>query len=99
MSNPIHNTLWSLCASEAGTLTVRQHGILAKLRYHSNGLIISKLAAELSLLKAPVGRAVERLEMLGLVSKHPDQNDQRVAWVRLTSSGTKFCKKFYGDAL
>ncbi len=69
-------------------LTRSQWWILAHLSRH-DGMIQSDLANVLDLGKAALGALLDRLEILQLIERRPDQADRRVKRVYLTGKGSQ----------
>lgn len=94
--NPIHSMLFSLCeAGGAGTMSIRQLSVLAKLHNEEDGRDFGEIANDLKLSRPVMSRAVGRLIKLGLVSKAVRTDDMRKVIVKLTAKGEKFCQRHF----
>jgi DNA-binding MarR family transcriptional regulator len=88
------DVLIELCASKAGTMTIRQLAVLAKLR--EGRWDHGDLARELRLLAPAVTRACDRLEEFGLVFRTDNPMDRRKIFIALTKQGRSFCARYLG---
>lgn len=86
--------LIDLCASKAGTMTIRQLAILAKLRDGRQDF--GEVARELRLPAPALTRACDRLEEFGLVFRVENPRDRRKIFIGLTKQGRAFCARYLG---
>lgn len=86
--------LIDLCASEAGTMTIRQLALLAKLRDGKQDF--GDLADELGLPLPALTRACDRLEGFGLTCRAANPRDGRKVFIALTKQGRSFCARYLG---
>jgi DNA-binding MarR family transcriptional regulator len=86
--------LIDLCASEAGTMTIRQLALLAKLRDGKQDF--GDLADELGLPLPALTRACDRLEGFGLTCRAVNPRDGRKVYISLTRQGRSFCARYLG---
>ncbi len=87
-----------LCVGDAGTMTIRQLGILALLHEQEKGRDFGEVAQDLELSRPAMSRSADRLSDLGLLSKTVPVKDGRKVILCLTTKGRKFCGRYFGDA-
>ena len=71
--------------------------ILAQL-YREDGVTQTELADNIEMEKAPVGRALDRLEENGWVIRQPDAYDRRVNRIYITEKINAYVKELRGEA-
>jgi len=89
---------WAGHLQASGTgITVPQSRILAELR-RCDGLTQTELADHVMMEKAPLGRIIDRMEEIGLVTRRPDPADRRVRRVYLTDAIDRLYDPLWGAA-
>jgi DNA-binding MarR family transcriptional regulator len=88
---PIANHILRLVRAEDRDLSLRQLAVLVTCHMMQGPPTVRALAAFLNLSKAPITRAVNRLEALGLVVRLPDPRDRRSVLIQETGRGRDFC--------
>ena len=87
-----------LVRSDDRDLTVRQLAILLTIYAKSKPCTVRGLAADLTISKPAVTRAVDTLEKLELCRRQPDETDRRSVLVQRTVRGSVYVAKM-GDLL
>ncbi|ABS62585.1 transcriptional regulator, MarR family [Parvibaculum lavamentivorans DS-1] len=97
---------WENRLRASGTgITMPQSRVFAELR-QQDGVTQTELADLVMMEKAPLGRLLDRMEELGLITRRPDPADRRVRRVYLTDAIDGFHDELwdaafgmFGDAL
>lgn len=71
--------------------------ILAQL-YRQDGVTQTELADQIEMDKAPVGRALDRLEESDWITRKPDSQDRRVNRIFVTEKINSYVKDMRGEA-
>jgi DNA-binding MarR family transcriptional regulator len=81
---------WSERQAQAAGLTPRQHQLLLAVRGHADprGPTVGDVADHLLLRHHSAVELIDRAEAAGLVTRHPDADNQSVMRLQLTAQGT-----------
>jgi DNA-binding MarR family transcriptional regulator len=82
---------WSERQAQAAGLTPRQHQLLLAVRGHADprGPTVGDVAEYLLLRHHSAVELIDRAEAAGLVTRHPDADNQSVMRLQLTGQGTR----------
>jgi DNA-binding MarR family transcriptional regulator len=80
-------------------ISFTQYSALRILSGEEEGLPSSAIGERMITRDTDVTRLVDRLAARGLVERYRDENDRRIARVRLTSSGTELLNRLEGPTL
>jgi len=84
---------------EDGALKISELGILLRLRYNSRSIIARHLADRMKLTPAAISKVLATLEKRGLITRHPSQDNRRVALVRITDLGKEIIDSHFPQQL